>query len=91
MENILVITGMAMLGIALISIMNGVCFLIGARIAQKAFKSEEIKLPNINPMEKIKQFREQREAFKEQERINVMFENINNYKGDSTGQKDIPR
>lgn len=90
MENILVILGMTFLGIAVVSIGNGICFLIGAKIAENVHRGEEIKLPSINPMEKIKEIREQREASKEQERINIMFENINNYKGDSTGQKDIP-
>lgn len=91
MENIVVITGMAMLGIALVSIMNGVCFLIGAKTAQKVSNNEEIKLPNINPLEIAKEHRERKEAEREQTKFDIMLENINNYKGDATGQKDIPR
>lgn len=71
--------------------LNIVCFLIGAKTAQKANRDEEIKLPTINPIEMIKEHREQKEAQIEQDRYNTMLENINNYKGDSTGQKDLPR
>jgi hypothetical protein len=42
-------------------------------------------------MEKIKEHREAKEAQIEQDRYNVMLENINNYRGDATGQKDLPR
>ena len=91
MESIVVITGMTMLGIALVSVMNAICFLIGARIAQKASNNDEIKLPNINPLEIAKEHRERKEAEREQTKFDIMLENINNDKGDSTGQKDIPR
>lgn len=69
--------------------MNLLAFLIGARTAQKADKGEEIKIPSINPMQAYKEHREQTEASKEQERLNTMLENINNYDGTPTGQKDI--
>lgn len=71
--------------------LNIVCFLIGVKTAQKVNRDEEIKLPSINPIEIIKERREQKEAQIEQDRYNTMLENINNYKGDSTGQKDLPR
>lgn len=90
MDNILVIFGLTMLGIVFISVLNAICFLIGARTFQNVHRGEEIKLPSINPMEKIKEYRETKEAQFEQERFNTMLENINNYSGDSTGQKDIP-
>ena len=64
-------------------------FLVGARTAQKANKGEEIKVPTLNPMKAYQEHREQVEASKEQERINTMLENINNYTGDGTGQKNI--
>lgn len=71
--------------------LNIACFLIGVKTAQKVNRGEEIKLPSINPMEIIKERREQKEARIEQDRYNTMLENINNYSGDSTGQKDLPR
>ena len=75
----------------LLTAMNIVCFLIGAKTAQKVNRDEEIKLPSINPIEIIKEHREAKEAELEQERYNTMLENINNYSGDGTGQKDLPR
>lgn len=64
-------------------------FLIGARTSQKADRGEEIKLPSINPMQAYKEYKENVETSKEQERLNIMLENINNYSGDGIGQKDI--
>lgn len=69
--------------------MNLLAFLIGARTAQKADKGEEITLPSINPMEAYREHRERVEAHREQERLNTMLENIDNYDGTGTGQKDI--
>jgi hypothetical protein len=69
--------------------MNLLAFLIGARTAQKADKGEEITLPTLNPMEAYREHRERVEAHKEQERLNTMLENIDNYDGTGTGQKDI--
>ena len=90
MENIIIIS-LAILGILLVSILNVFCFIIGVRTAQKVEKDEEIKLPSINPMEIAKEHRERKEAEIEQNKFNVMLENINNYQGDGTGQKDLPR
>ena len=67
------------------------CFIVGARIARKLDNDEEIKLPSINPMELVRENRDRREAETEQNKFNVMLENINNYKGDSSGQKDLPK
>lgn len=69
--------------------MNLLAFLIGARTAQKVDKGEEIKLPTVNPMQAYREHREDVEAKKEQERLNTMLENINNYNGTPVGQKDV--
>ena len=75
--------------VLLMGVMNLLAFLIGARTAQKAEKGEEIKLPTINPKQIYKEHKEDQEAIKEQERLNTILENIDNYKGDGIGQKDI--
>lgn len=64
-------------------------FIVGARTAQKVNRGEEIKMPTLNPMQAYQEHREHVEATKEQERMNTMLENINNYTGDGTGQKNI--
>lgn len=78
--------------IILITLVGGLellAFLIGARTAQKLHKGEDIELPKVNPMEAYKEHRETVEAKKEQERMNIMLENINNYDGTGAYQKDI--
>ena len=78
--------------IILVTLVGGLellAFLIGARTAQKLHKGEDIELPKVNPMEAYKEHRENVEAKKEQERMNIMLENINNYDGTGSYQKDI--
>lgn len=78
--------------IILVTLVGGLellAFLIGARTAQKLHKGEDIELPKVNPMEAYKEHRENVEAKKEQERMNIMLENINNYDGTGAYQKDI--
>ena len=83
METILII--------AVVGALNVACFFIGSRIGQKVAKGESIDLPNINPMEKIQERREQKQAKAEKERTEIILQNIDNYNGTSAGQKDVPR
>lgn len=75
--------------IVVISILNIVCFFVGAKIGQKVANNEPIKLPNVNPVKVIEEYKETKENKKEQERFNTMLDNINNYDGTKLGQKDI--
>lgn len=75
--------------ILLMGVMNLLAFLIGARTAQKAQKGEEIELPNINPVKVYEEHMERIQANKEQQELNTMLENINNYDGTPLGQKDV--
>ena len=68
-----------------------VAFLLGAKVAQKACKGEPIELPKVNPMEKIKEHRERKEAEKQQEWKEAVLRNIEAYDGTANGQKDVPR
>lgn len=70
--------------------MNIACFVIGARVGQKVRKDEPIEMPTINPMEKIREHRERKEAEKEQERKEAILRNIEAYDGTSQFQKDVP-
>lgn len=74
--------------ILLVGGLNLLAFLIGARVGQKVVNKEPIELPS--PVTIYREHKEKAEARVEQERLNVMLENINNYTGDGTGQKDIP-
>lgn len=65
-------------------------YTLGLRNGQKLAKREEIKLPNINPVDAVRNEIERHEERKEQEIIDIMLENINNYDGTGIGQKEIP-
>ena len=73
----------------IVTIMNVLAFIVGAMIGQKSKNNEEIKLPNINPVTLYKEHQENEVVSKEQKKINDMLYNINNYRGDAYGQKDI--
>lgn len=69
--------------------MNLLAFLIGAKTGQKIVNKEPVELPTINPLEIYREHKERVETSKAQETLNANLENINNYSGDGTGQKDI--
>ena len=75
--------------ITLTTLLNMCCFLMGAKIRQKVDKGQDIKLPA--PIKTIREFNEELETKKAQERDRIIAENIDNYDGTSIGQKDIPR
>ncbi len=70
-----------------------VCFLIGAKVAQKVSKGESACLPSVNPIKAIKESREQREAQKEaemeQDKLDTILRNIERYDGTGAGQEDV--
>lgn len=67
------------------------CFLLGARVGQATSKGEKIEAPVVNPMQAVKDHREKKEAQKQQDRMNVILQNIENYDGTSRWQEDVPR
>lgn len=69
---------------------NIFCFIIGARVGQKAGKGEPIELPKVNPVQAVRESSERREARMEQERIDTILRNIENYDGTGAGQEDVP-
>lgn len=75
--------------IATISILNIVCFFIGAKVGQKVSNNEPLKMPNLNPVKAIEEIKETKEYKEEKERFNTMLDNINNYTPDGLGQKDL--
>lgn len=75
--------------IALTSFLNSCCFMVGAKVGQKVINKEEIKLIP-NPLKAIQDHKEKEEYNKEQERYQIINENIDNYNGTPYGQKDLP-
>jgi hypothetical protein len=82
---------MILIIIIAVGILNMTCFLMGAKLAQSVENGEPIKLPTMNPMEKIRERQDKKEAQRTRDKFEVLMQNVDNYDGTGTGQKDIPR
>jgi hypothetical protein len=67
------------------------CFLSGVNVGQKVVKGEAVKLPTVNPVEAIKEHREQKEYDYKQSQLETILRNIDNYDGTDYGQEEVPR
>lgn len=67
------------------------CFFVGAKVGQKVVKGEEIEMPKVNPLEAYRQHKDKQELQMEQDRLDVILRNIENYDGTDRGQEDVPR
>ena len=76
--------------ILIVSGLNIVCFLTGAKVAQMMYKNKEIKMIP-NPVKMVKEYQNEKENDKEAEKFKIIAENIDNYSGSNIGQKVIPR
>lgn len=75
--------------LAVMGLVNVLCFVIGAKVGMAAKKDEEIKLPSVNPVEAVKEHINKREAKIEQDKIDKIMQNIERYDGTSNGQVDV--
>ena len=69
---------------------NILCVMVGAKVAQALCKGEEVKVPNINPLDAYKEQKARNRAEREQNRQDTIMQNIDNYNGTAEGQKDVP-
>jgi len=74
----------------IVSALNMVCFFTGAKIRQRVDNSEELEIPNLNPLDKWREQQRKKEEEQEAKKLEVILENIEIYDGTSNGQKDIP-
>lgn len=74
-----------------VGILCAFCFTIGARVGQKVVRGETIETPLKSPLKVVSEAKEQFEYRKEQEKLQTISDNIDNYNGTSIGQKDIPQ
>lgn len=74
-----------------ISTMNIVCFLLGARVRQKVDKGEEVKLPNVNPVDLYHEHQRKKEQDRKMSQREALLHNLDVYDGTSLGQIDIPK
>lgn len=74
-------------------IMNILCLFFGVWIGQKTAKGERVEIKSsleaLNPVKLYRDSQEKRAAQKEQERLNTVLDNIENYNGTPIGQKDV--
>lgn len=69
--------------------LNIVCFFIGAKIGQKVVKGEEIKAPEITIPTPIQDYRKKKQAEAEQNKMDTIMQNVDNYDGTGNGQKEV--
>ena len=82
---------MEILLILTVGTLNVVCFFVGAKVGQKVSKGEPVEVKIPNPMQAIREREDKREAKREQDRIDTIIRNIENYDGTGNGQEDVPR
>lgn len=80
---------MEVLLMAILSLSNILCFVIGAKVGQKVVKGEEVELPKIDPMQAVREHRAKKEAQMEQEKFNTILRNIDSYDGTPNGQEEV--
>lgn len=79
-----------MLMVAVIAASNIACFVIGAKVGQKAAKGEDIHIAS-EPLTAVKRSRESKEAQMKRERMETILKNIDLYDGSEAHQEDVPR
>lgn len=79
---------MSILFMAVMSAVNILCFMIGAKVGQSVSRGEKV-LPS--PVEAIREHKAKAKQEQEMDRISVLLQNIENYDGTSIGQRDVPK
>jgi hypothetical protein len=75
--------------LAIASLSNIACFVIGAKVGQKVIKGESIETPSVNPMKAYKEHQAQKEAEAEKNKIDTILRNIDIYDGTGYGQEEV--
>ncbi len=68
-----------LIAILMVSILNIVCFFLGAKIGQKVANNEPIETPTINPFKAYQEHMEQKEVQDEMDKLEKTLANIDNY------------
>lgn len=82
---------MEILLILAVGALNVACFFIGAKVGQKVAKGEPVAVSLPEPLKAIREREDAKEAKREQERLETILRNIDNYDGSENGQEDVPR
>ena len=75
--------------IFVVSTLNVVCFLVGAKVGQKVDKGEPIETPNLNPVKVYREREARLQVEREINKLDTIMQNIETYDGTGNGQKDV--
>jgi hypothetical protein len=64
-------------------------YTLGLRIGQKLSKGEVINIKELNPIQMVSRKMDEQTMNEELEKLNKVLDNIENYTGDSKGQKEV--
>lgn len=67
------------------------CFVLGAKVGQKVSKGETIETPTLNPLKAYREHEAKTKAEMEQNRIDTILRNVENYDGTGYRQEEVPR
>jgi hypothetical protein len=80
---------MTALLLAIVSLSNILCFVIGAKVGQTIIKGEKVNTPNLNPFKAYRENQSRKEVEKQQDKLSTVLRNIERYDGTSKGQEDV--
>ena len=75
--------------LAIASLTNIACFVIGAKVGQTVSKGETIETPAVNPMKAYREHQAQKEEERNRSRYDTILRNIDIYDGTSNGQEEV--
>ena len=75
--------------LAIASLSNVACFVIGAKVGQKVAKDEPIETPAVNPFKAYREMQQQKEEEAAKNKIDTILRNIDNFDGYGYGQEDV--
>lgn len=76
--------------VVFISLANGWCFLLGARVSQTLARGEAVDLPSFDPLASYRQRQQNKHTDAQQQKVEAILRNIDHYDGTDFGQEDIP-
>lgn len=76
---------------ALITLLNVCCFILGTKLGQKVVRGETVETPKFELKNPIREYNEKKEIKKEEERDRIIAENIDTYNGTPYGQQELPK
>ena len=78
-----------LISVIVVSTLNVVCFLFGAKVGMSVVKGEPIELPSINPIKAYREREDKKQAEREQDKLATIMQNIEAYDGTGANQKDV--